>query len=169
MPTILLDHSRYQLRRWLLRNSPAIPIAIGVAFLLYFVENTTVRAITIVFACLCVFVLFLGAIFRRYLLYREDGQLVLEYRFLGLFTAERQVAALDDCLLVRYHAWQIPFGNDKTAWYGAIYLHFKQAKPWRICDQAHYSMDVDADEPMAEQLAAALGVTVEKVQEPPAI
>ena len=31
----------------------------------------------------------------------------------------------------------------------------KTAKPWRICDQGHYSMDIDCDESMAEQLAAA--------------
>jgi len=167
MPTILFDHSRAQFHRWLLRNSPAIPIAIAIALVLIFTTSETIHLITWGFSGLCLFVMLWGAVFRRYLIYTQDNQIVCEYRFLGLFTIERTIAPISDCLAVRYHAWQVPYGNERIAYYGAIYLHFMEAKPWRICDQGNYSMDIDCDEPMAEQLAAALGIPVEKVQERP--
>lgn len=167
MPTVLFDQSSAQFKRWILRNSPAIPIAILIVLAFVLSDNNTLHIVTIVFGCLCLFVMLWGAIFRRMLIYPEDGQIVMEYRFLGLFTVERRVEAVANCSLVRYHAFQRPWTTERFTYHGAIYLHFIEAPPWRISDQGNYSMDLDCDEFQAEQLAKALGVPVEKVQTDP--
>ncbi|MFT3879844.1 MAG: hypothetical protein QM703_09310 [Gemmatales bacterium] len=169
MPSILFDQSTAQFKRWLLRNSPAIPIAILIALTFVLSSNNTLHLVASIFGCLCLFVMLWGAIFRRILLYPEDGQLVLEYRFLGLFTVERRVEAITNCSCVRYHAFQRPWGREGFTYHGAIYLHFVEGRPWRISDQGNYSMDLDCDEFQAEQLAGTLKVPIEKVQNDPSI
>jgi len=167
MPIVLFDQSTAQFKRWLLRNSPAIPIAILIALAFVLSNNDTLHIVAAVFGCLCLFIIFWGAIFRRMLLYPEDGQLVMEYRFLGLFTVERQVEGSANCSFVRYHAFQRPWGRESFTYHGAIYLHFAEGRPWRISDQGNYSMDLECDEFQAEQLANTLRVPVEKVQYDP--
>ncbi|HQR05347.1 MAG TPA: hypothetical protein PLN21_00925 [Gemmatales bacterium] len=169
MPTVLFDQSSAQFKRWLLRNSPAIPIAILIALAFVLSDNDTLHIATAFFGCVCLFIMFWGAIFRRILLYLEDGQIVMEYSFLGLFTVERRVEAITNCSFVRYHTFQRPWGRESFTYHGAIYLHFSEGQPWRISDQGNYSMDLECDEFQAEQLARTLGVPVEKVQNDPSI
>lgn len=169
MPVILFDHSRDQFKRWLLRNSPIVPLTLIIGLTLAYCPNVTTHFILLIFGIFCVVVVLLGALFRRIILFEADGQMACEYRFLGLFTIDRKVVSVSECTFVRYHTWQLPYGQNRVVYHAAIYLHFHNQRPWRICDQCHYSMDVECDELMAEQLAARLKVPVEQVDTAPVV
>lgn len=168
MPAILIDHTRQLQKRWLLQNSPIIPLGILYVVTLLYCPNVTTCLVFSVLMALSLYVIIRGAFFRTFLLNEEDHKVICEYRLLGIIHLSSKQADLADAVAVTYSTWQTPYGQNNMSYHAAIYLRFKSGKPWRICDQANYSLDVECDEAMAEQLAGKLGIPLLKDQHDPA-
>lgn len=168
MTTVLVDHTRQLQKRWLLQNSPAIPLGIFFAATLMYCPNVTTRLVICVLIALSLYVVICGAIFRRFLMDDSKQQVICEYSILGMVDVARKQIPIKDAVAVTYSTWQTPYGHSNMSYHAAIYLRFKSGKPWRICDQANYSLDLECDEAMADQLASMLGLPLLKDNHDPA-
>lgn len=166
MSTILFDFTPKQRRRWLIRNSPAIPLAIAIILVCNMVDDLPIRLGTLAFGGICLGIMFWGAFFKRLLIDKAARQVTCQYRFLGAFSTREINRSIADCSHVQYSAYHRPYGTG-LAWFGAIYLHFHDGKPWRIFDNGNFDMDLDCDEAMAQQLADALAIPLQKDQHDP--
>lgn len=157
-----MDHSRQLQKRWLLQNSPAIPFGILFAATLMYCPNHTTRIAICVLIALGLYVVIRGAFFRRFLMDDNEQLVICEYSVLGIVNVHRKQAPIKDAIAVTYSVWHTPYCHNSMSYHAAIYLRFKAGNPWRICDHANYSLDLECDEAMAEQLAGILGIPLLK-------
>lgn len=163
-----MDHTRQLQKRWLLQNSPAIPLGILFAATLIYCPNHTTRIVICVLIALSLYVVIRGAFFRRFMMDDNEQLVICEYSFLGIADVLRIKAPIKDAVAVTYSVWQTPYGHNSMSYHAAIYLRFKSGEPWRICDHANYFLDLECDEAMAEQLASTLGIPLLKDNHDPA-
>lgn len=163
-----MDHTRQLQKRWLLQNSPAIPLGILYAVTLLYCPNVTTKLVIGVLIVLSLYVVIRGAFFRRFLMDDNEQLVICEYSVLGIINVHRKQAPIKDAVAVTYSVWHTPYGYNSMSYHAAIYLRFNAGKPWRICDHANYSLDMECDEAMAEQLAGILGIPLLKNNHDPA-
>lgn len=169
MPDFILDETNQQRKRWLIRNGLGLPVMVAlIAFCLY-QPGWFLHLVGYVAIAANVYILVLGALFRRLTVYRDSQQFSLELRCLGWFTVYSITKSTSECAAVHYHAYHLPSGRrlQNLNYFGAIYLLMVDGRRWRIADQGYASMDIECDEVLAEKLAEALGVPLERLTTPP--